>query len=187
MQNSLKLSTLVGAPIKTTLRNIQRAWANVPHKFQVNLNEAVAGVGRYAVATFKGSFSKKAFNSANGAPWPSLKGKANPGHSSLLIETGALKDSITYSVMQNGLDREIDVYTDPKVFARENRNPSGKCFAAIHNSGGGIAATPGSKAAGILQRQFMPTDRGMSSSGDSSYMEDKLRNLHVKIFRNLPQ
>lgn len=173
---------------KITLQQMVRQWLGASHKFEVNLSNAEATIARTATETFRKSFDLKKFNSRNAAPWRPLQGEPKETHVALLHETGALRSSIQYEMAHfPGLGGLITVFTDPKVFSRELRNKKGTCFAAIHNSGGSIEATPGTPASKIYQRQFMPTDSGEVSSGDSSYMVDLYRKLHVKIFYGLPK
>lgn len=175
---------------KITLQQMVRQWAGASHKFEVNLSNAEAQLAMFATETFRKSFQLQKFNSKGAPKWRPLKSKAKPTQNRVirLIETGALMDSIqhTFRHVPGGASK-ITVFTDEKYFARENRNKSGQCFAAIHNSGGSIEATSGSNASSILQRQFMPTEKGEQSSGDSSYMIDYYNKLHIKIFYGLPQ
>lgn len=165
-----------------------RQWAGASHKFEVNLSNAEAYVAMFATETFRKSFDLKKFNSKSAPRWRGLQGKPKNTHIALLYETGALKESINhrYKHVPGGVST-ITIFTDAKYFVREHRNKSGQCFAAIHNSGGSVVAAPGSKASHIYQRQFMPTEEGEQSTGDSSYMIDMYQKLHLKIFYGLPQ
>lgn len=163
-------------------------WAGAAHRFEIQLQAAETKMAMFAIETFRKSFDLKRFNSQGAPAWRPLKGKAKPTHVSLLYETGALKDSITSKrTTRSKIGSKITIFTDPVVFNRENRNPKGKCFASIHNSGGSIEASWRSKARYILQRQFMPTKKGEQTSGDSSYMIDMFQKLHIELFYGLPK
>lgn len=172
---------------KITLAQMAKQWLTASHTFEVNVADAAAEIGMFATEVFQKSFTVGGFNSKGAPKWRPLKGTPKSSHISLLVETGALKDSITYSEKVMPGTHQISVFTDPKIFSREYRNKTGTCFAAIHNSGGNVAATPGSKASNILQRQFMPTDEGDQAKGDSSYMIEMYQRLHTKIFYGLPK
>lgn len=170
-----------------TFKQMIRQWIGASHKFQTNLAEAEEQIASTAEDTFKGSFRLKKFNSKGAPPWRALRSVPNPTHISLLQETNALRDSITSKTQKYAGVSWIRVYTNPSGFAGEYRNKKGKCYASIHNSGGSIEADQGSPASKIYQRQFMPTDKGEVTSGDSSIMVDLYNKLHVKIFYGIPQ
>jgi len=172
---------------KITLAQMVKQWATASHTFEVNVADAAAELGMFATEVFQKSFDIGGFNSKGAPKWRPLKGAPKSTHVALLVETRALKDSITYAQKTMPGSHQISVFTDPKIFSRELRNKNGTCFAAIHNSGGNIMATPGSKASNILQRQFMPTDEGDQAKGDSSYMIEMYQKLHTKIFYGLPK
>ena len=172
---------------KITLSQMVKQWATAAHTFEVNVADATAELGMFATEVFQKSFDIGGFNSKGAPKWRPLKGKPKSTHVSLLIETGALKDSITHAQRVLPGVHEVSVFTDPKIFGREHRNKNGTCFASIHNSGGNVMAMPGSRASNILQRQFMPTDEGDQAKGDSSYMIEMYQRLHTKIFYGLPK
>lgn len=173
--------------MRITLEQMVRQWAGVTHKFEANLTNAEEEIASTAVDTFKGSFRMKRFNSKGAPAWRPLRSVPNPTHVSLLQETNALRDSITSRTQRFGGTGWIKVFTDPSGFGREYRNKKGKCYAAIHNSGGSIEAESWSPAAQIRQRQFMPTDKGEFTRGDSTIMTDLYEKLHIKIFYGIPK
>lgn len=151
-------------------------WQAAGSKFEVNIFNFTTLAGEAATDVFDQSFYLHRFNSAGEAAWPARKRKGN-GHA-LLEETGSLRQSIKWSMLQEGVGNyTAKVYTDPREFIGELRNREGKCYAAIHNEGGGVAK-PGSPASYIPQRQFI---------GHSTVLNDKLALYSRHILDGLPK
>lgn len=160
-------------------KQVVRQWANVPHKFEVELWNFEARVARAAVKIFKQSFEMRRLNTDGSALWPERK--RNYSHP-ILHETGTLQNSIRWrelSGMKGGHSYNgytfngIQIYTDPTRFGKAKRH-KGFCYAAVHN---GPDRFRSGAASGIARRQFI---------GHSTALDDKIREYSMKLFAMLP-
>lgn len=166
----------MGGEIQISLQMFIKQWQHLPHQFDVNLNNFEVLAGKMAVEQFQKSFTLHRFNSDGESAWQARspntyvpKGKHQP----LLIDTGALRDSIKYEVSKN--KSKVRVYTDPNGFA-ETSHHQGFCYAAVHN---GPSEFRRGDVANMPRRQFM---------GYSTVVEDNLSELvRTELLKHFPK
>jgi hypothetical protein len=150
-------------------------WKTLPNKFDVNIWNFEVKAGEAAVSIFKESFNLRKLNSSNGFAW---KARKKPRSYPILEETGSLKNSIKWkhlSKISKGASG-VRIYTDPNGFRNSKRN-KGVCYAAVHNAPSGSYAY-GNTGVPSVQRQFI---------GDSTVLDNKLRELSYIIFEGFPK
>lgn len=132
-------------------------WQGAMHKLEVGLHNMETLILKDLKEEFQRNFTRKRFG-ASGEKWKPwcpdwarqvrTKNKLRKKNQhTLLVETEALRDSITYRASRAGLGvktRRSSVYTNPAVFKRHTRH-EGFDVSGIHNFGEGH----------IPQRQFM--------------------------------
>ena len=145
-------------------------WANLGHKFQVNVHNFEVKAGKAAVEVFKESFDRHRFNSQGSRAWPRWQGKYS-SRGSLLNEFGLLKESIKVKGIRS---HTVTIHSDPNSYARHRRHP-GFCFAQVHNNLNTINNKPlrGPKK----ERQFI---------GHSTVLKRELEQLNIHIFDGFP-
>lgn len=150
-------------------------WAHASHKFQLNVWNMEVELGKAAVEIFQKSFEMKRLNTRSSSPWaPRKRRYKHP----ILDETGTLKNSIEWKYLNGNVGPNkggIRIFTNPAKFGTAARH-KGFCYAAVHNAPSGTY-TYGATGARSIQRQFI---------GHSSELQDKMKELSIKIFVGLP-
>lgn len=169
------------------MSQFSKQWADLPHKFELNVEHFKSSIGPAVAEEFKRNFSRRAWG---GSSWPARKDhKPHP----LLFETGSLRNSISVKRLHQKVKKKVEVHTNDEepLYAQRNstdphrwgariskRREYAFVYAAIHNEGGKIA-TPGSPASHIKQRKFM---------GDDSPAVDRIIRFYSRyIFEGFPQ
>lgn len=122
---------------------------------------------------FVESFKMKRFQTEGSMPWTPRKRtgvrEGSTRQHPLLVETGAMRDSIKFSssvINLNSKTRTMGITTKPHLYkTRSKRNPNGIIYAGIHNQGIG----------NIPQRQFM---------GYSTVAFERINNKIEQLFSN---
>lgn len=161
-------------------KQMVQQWANLPHKFQLEVWNFEMRVARAAVKIFRQSFEMRRLNTEGSAMWPERK--RNYKHP-ILHETGTLRNSIQWRELagekgeghtyQGYTFNGVQIYTDHTRFGTARRH-KGFCYAAVHN---GPDKFRTGAAAGIARRQFM---------GHSTEIDEKIREYSMKLFSIMP-
>lgn len=149
-------------------------WKVMPNKLAVNIWNFEVKAGKAAQKIFKESFDLKRFNSSGSTPWPQRSKHSRSIHP-LMVETGSLKRSIKWKHMGDKSDPTgVTIYTDPNGFSHTKRH-RGFCYAAVHN---GPNTFRKGRVRNMPRRQFI---------GNSSVLEEELKNLSAMIFQGFPK
>ena len=124
-----------------TFQDTLNQWKLAPSKFAANYYKTKIEIGETYVREFKKSFD--------------LKKIPGTGRYPILNETGTLKESITYSLLEGS---GLQIYTDETKFPVGRRKSGSKSYAAFHNA-------PDDTYPPNIQRQFI---------GDSPLIELKV-------------
>lgn len=165
----MKNDVFAGAPQITPQRMIAQ-WAFATNRLTSNIWMFESKIAEEAVTFFKGAFYRKRLD------WSSQKWAPNKRSNELMLETGTLRNSIVWEREANGLNRRINIYTDPNKF-NTSASHRGFCYAAIHNAPSGTY-TYGKSGAPSIQRQFI---------GHSNDLDDIFNKMAIMIFNGFPK
>lgn len=156
-----------------TPEQMKAQWSQATARFLSLTHTLVYNAAVITRDVFIESFKMKRFPTEGSMPWvPRKRTGVREGSTRqhpLLVETGAMRDSIRFSnsVMNlNSKTRTMGITTKPHLYkTRSKRNPNGIIYAGIHNQGAG----------NIPQRQFM---------GYSTVAFERINNKIEQLFSN---